>query len=258
MSGQFVVYWLGYATALPALNTLPAGIDVINLFVLNLTTGSSGTTLDTSFISSGGQSWATTLSQAQAARANGVKVCASIIPPKGGLTWNTIPDPTTFASNVQQLIDTWQLDGIDIDPEQGALNPPGGNFTAVMTALGQYFGPQSGTGQRMSYASFDYSFDQPFLSQNAALFDDITLMGYTWTYQQMLVQFQMYSSLVPSQNLLFGIDPTKTPQQESIELAKWQPTSGSKGGMMEFNINGDTDFATAQAILAGMGGSARG
>ena len=159
MAGQFVVYWQGYNKVLPALNTLPAGIDVINLFVLNLTSGSSGTTLDTSFITSGGQSWETTLSQAQAARANGVKVCASIIPPKGGITWNTIPDPTTFASNVQALITTWQLDGIDIDPEQGALNPPGGDFTAVMTALSQYFGPKSGSGQRMSYASFDYSYD---------------------------------------------------------------------------------------------------
>ena len=79
-------------------------------------------------------------------------------------------------------------------------------------------------------------------------------MGYGWTYQQMLIQFQMYSSIVLPQNLLFGIDPTMTSLTETTELAKWQPTSGSKGGMMDFNINDDSssNYSYAQAILGNM------
>jgi chitinase len=261
MAEEFVAYWLGYADAVPPITTLPTGIDVVNLFVLNLESTSSGTTLSTSYISSNKITWDSILLQAQGARANGVKVCASIIPPASGINWNTIPDPTAFAANVYTLIAGWELDGIDIDPEQGDLNPPGGNFTAVMQALGQYFGPQSTTGLRMSYASYDFAFDNSFLSQNADLFDVVQLMDYTANYLQMQAEFDMYSSVVPSANLLIGINANqdssnKTSFSETIDLAKWVASSGgTMGGMMEFNINADTDFQFANGIIATLPGS---
>jgi hypothetical protein len=32
-------------------------------------------------------------------------------------------------------------------------------------------------------------------------------------------------------------------------LAAWEPASGNKGGMMEFNINDDTNYQAANAII---------
>ena len=251
MNQQFIVYWLGYHQNPPKIQLLPKGIDVVNLFLLNLATSSGGTTLDYTYITSSGVSWTDILSQAQAARANGVKVCVSIIPPNATLIWNTIPDPTTFALNVYNLVTSWKLDGIDIDPEQGVGVIPNATFTKVVQALGKYFGPSSTTGLRMTFASYQLSSDKSLLSQTHALFDAVTLMGYFWSYNTMISQFKDYASVVGSENLLFGIggDPWSTSYEETIQLAKWQPSAGSKGGMMEFNIDDDPSYKFANGII---------
>jgi chitinase len=247
---KFVVYWLGYHENPPAIQSLPQGIDVVNLFLLNLTTSSGGTTIDYTYITSKGTTWDEILSQAHAAQANGVKVCVSILPPNSSLIWNTIPDPETFAQNVYNLVTQWGLDGIDIDPEQGGA-VDNGTFIAVVKALSKYFGPASSTGLIMSFVSYQFGNDEPVLTPCASLFDYVMLMGYFWDYGTMIQQFEQYAAVVGSQNLMFGIggDPWQTPLSETKELAAWEPSSGTKGGMMEFNINDDTNYQAADAII---------
>ena len=101
---KVIVYWLGYLQNPPAIQSLPQGIDIVNLFLLNLTSSTNGTTLDYKYITSNGTTWEDILSQAHAAKANGTKVCVSIIPPNSELIWNTIPDPEVFAENVYNLV----------------------------------------------------------------------------------------------------------------------------------------------------------
>src|ERR1043166_6456509 len=96
---KFVVYWLGYHQNPPPIQSLPTGIDVVNLFLLNLATSSGGTTLDYNYITSQGTTWDEILTQSHAAQANGVKVCVSIIPPNNSLIWNTIPDSNYLPSH---------------------------------------------------------------------------------------------------------------------------------------------------------------
>ena len=248
---KFVVYWLGYHQNPPLIQSLPAGIDVVNLFLLNLTTSANGTTLDYSYLTSQGTTWQEILIQSHAAQANGVKVCVSIIPPNDSLIWNTIPDPTTFALNVYNLVKAWGLDGIDIDPEQGGGIPPNENFVTVVKALSKYFGPASGTGLIMSYVGFQLFSDRTVLQACASLFDYVMLMGYGWKFGAMVDQFKQYAAIVGAQNLMFGIggDPWQTPLSETEKLAAWEPANGSKGGMMEFNIDDDTNFQAAKAII---------
>jgi len=246
---KFVVYWLGYHQNPPPIQSLPKGIDVVNLFLLNFTSSTNGTTLDYNYITSEGTTWDEILSQSHAAQANGVKVCASVIPPANSLIWNTIPDPATFAQNVYNLVKSWGLDGIDIDPEQGAA--PNAGFVAVVQALSKYFGPASGTGLIMSFVSYELFNDKTVLKPCASLFDYVTLMGYFWTESEMIEQFQAYAAFVGSQKLMFGIggDPWITPLAETQALAAWEPASGNKGGMMEFNIDDDTNYQAANAII---------
>ena len=252
-SEKFVVYWLGYKDNPPPIRSLPQGIDVVNLFLLNLTTSPNGTTIDYNYITSNGTSWATILTQSKAAQANGVKVCVSIIPPNNSLIWNTIPDPDTFALNVYNLVKGWGLDGIDIDPEQGpnGSTPPNQNFVTVVKALSKYFGPASGTGLIMSYVGYQLGGDQTVLKPCAALFNYVMMMGYFWDEATMIDQFKQYAAIVGSQNLMFGVggDPFQTPISESEALASWEPATGQKGGMMEFNINDDTNYQAANAII---------
>lgn len=254
---KFIVYWLGYHQNPPAIQSLPQGIDVVNLFLLNLTSSAGGTTLDYTYITSQGTTWKEILSQSHAAQANGVKVCVSIIPPNSELIWNTIPDPETFAQNVYNLVIQWGLDGIDIDPEQGEV-VDNDTFVAVVQALSKYFGPASGTGLIMSFVSYQLNYDEPVLRPCASLFDYVMLMGYFWSYGTMIEEFNQYAAVVGSQNLLFGIggDPWQTPLSETKELAAWEPSNGTKGGMMEFNINDDTNYQAADAIIQILGSQA--
>jgi chitinase len=252
-SEKFVVYWLGYHDNPPAIQSLPQGIDVVNLFLLNLTTSPNGTTIDYNYITSQGTTWEEILTQSHAAQANGVKVCVSIIPPDSSLIWNTIPDPDTFALNVYNLIKEWGLDGIDIDPEQGGV-VDNATFVSVVQALSKYFGPASGTGLIMSFVSYQLGNDTPVLQPCASLFDYVMLMGYFWSFETMVQEFEAYAQLVGNQNLMFGIggDPFQTGLSETKQLAAWEPTTppnSNKGGMMEFDINDDVNYQSAKAII---------
>jgi len=247
---KFVVYWLGYKDNPPPIQSLPQGIDVVNLFLLNLTTSPNGTTIDYNYITSQGTTWEEILSQAHAAQANGVKVCVSIIPPNSELIWNTIPDPETFALNVYGLVSEWGLDGIDIDPEQGGA-VDNETFVSVVQALSKYFGPASGTGLIMSFVSYELGNDTPVLQPCASLFNYVMLMGYFWPFEIMVQEFEAYAKIVGSQNLMFGIggDPWQTQLPETKQLATWEPSTPPKGGMMEFNINDDVNYQAAKAII---------
>jgi hypothetical protein len=247
---KFVVYWLGYHQNPPAIQSLPQGIDVVNLFLLNLTSSTGGTTIDYNYITSQGTTWDEILSQSHAAQANGVKVCVSVIPPNSSLIWNTIPDPDTFAQNVYNLVTEWGLNGIDIDPEQGGV-PVNEVFVSVVQALSKYFGPASNTGLIMSFVSYQLDNDKPVLQACASLFDYVMLMGYFWTESEMIDHFNRYAAIVGSQNLMFGIggDPWQTPLAETEALAAWEPANPPKGGMMEFNINDDANYQAAEAII---------
>ncbi|HEX3251484.1 MAG TPA: glycosyl hydrolase family 18 protein [Pyrinomonadaceae bacterium] len=249
---KFVVYWLGYHENPPAIQSLPAGINVINLFLLNLAPSKGGTTLDYTYITSKGTSWETILDQAHQAQAKGVKVCVSIIPPAtNDPIWNTIPDPTTFALNVYNLVKNWKLDGIDIDPEQGNDLAPTQNFVTVVQALSKYFGPASNTGLIMSYAGYQPSDDEIVLKPCAKLFDYVMTMEYGGSPQDMISLFNSYAAIVGEQNVMFGIggDPWATQLSTTQTLAAWEPAKGNKGGMMEFDINEDTNYQAALAII---------
>jgi hypothetical protein len=84
------------------------------------------------------------------------------------------------------------------------------------------------------------------------------MMGYFWPLTEMIDQFKQYAAIVGSQNLLFGVggDPFQTPLSESEALAAWEPATGNKGGMMEFNINDDPNYQTANAIIKALSSEA--
>lgn len=239
----FVTYWLGYANQKMIIEELPHGIDVINLFLINL---DPDTTLQHLYLTSNGMSWPSILAGVRIQQNKGVKVLASIMSkPDSKTTWNAIANPARFAADVYDLVaNIWGLDGIDIDPEMGG-DIPNETFIEVVWELSKYFGPRSKTGKTMSYATYQYYADEQLLKQCNALFNYVALMGHIWDPETMISQFELYAGLVGSKKLLFGVQPgndRSTSLNEAIQLSKWQPDNGLKGGMMLFNINIDKDF----------------
>lgn len=246
----FVTYWLGYANQKMIIEELPNGIDVINLFLINL---DPDTTLQHLYLTSNGMSWATILAGVRIQQNRGVKVLASIMStPDPQISWNTIANPAKFAADLHDLVvNKWGLDGIDIDPEMGG-EMPNDNFIEVVWQLSRYFGPRSKSGKIMSYVTYQYYADEQLLKECNALFDYVALMGYFWDMETMTNQFELYAGLVSSKKLLFGVQPgtnQSTSLNEAIQLTQWQPDNGLKGGMMLFNINIDKDFLYTTKLI---------
>lgn len=246
----FVTYWLGHANQKMIIEELPNGIDVINLFLINL---DHQKTLQHLYLTSNGITWASILAGVRVQQSRGVKVLASIISsPVPSISWNTIACPKEFARAVYDIVvNKWALDGIDIDPEM-AGEIPNDTFIEVVWELSKYFGPRSKTGKTMSYVTYQYYADEQLLKQCNALFDYVALKGYFWDMETMINQFELYAGLVGCKKLLFGVQPgteQSTSMAEAILLSKWKPDNGLKGGMMLFNINIDKDFNYTRGLI---------
>lgn len=246
----FIAYWLGYANQKMIIETLPEGIDVINLFSLNLDTEK---TLQNLYLTSNGLSWEDILRGVRVQQQRGVRVLTSIasaVQPK--ISWNTIADPKAFAASVYELVvNTWGLDGIDIDPEMGG-DVPNDTFIRVIMELAKYFGPRSGTGKTMSYVTYQYYADEQLLKRCNAYFDYVSLAGYLWDVETMIHQFELYAGLVGAKKLLIGVQPghhQPSSLTDAIQLSQWQPDNGLKGGMMLFNLNIDQDFHYTRQLI---------
>ncbi len=248
----FVTYWLGFANNGLRLEAIPAGIDVVHLFLLNLW---PQTALDHGYIAGDGISWDEILAGARTLQDRGTKVVATLMstaePP---CAWNLLEDPEGFAAQVHELVvNRWGLDGIDIDPEMtrnGVGAPPNERFIQVIGELERYFGPTSGTGKLMSYVSYELDLDRTLLERKHTAFDYVSLMGYFWPMTEMIAQFKDYAAIVGPEKLLYGVSAASpaTPIGDVAALARWQPPGARKRGMMEFNINQDVDFKYASTI----------
>ena len=98
----FIAYWLGYANQKMIIETLPEGIDVINLFSLSL---DAEKTLQNLYLTSNGMNWESILTGVRVQQQRGVRVLTSItsaVQPK--ISWNTIADPKSFAASVYELV----------------------------------------------------------------------------------------------------------------------------------------------------------
>lgn len=251
----FVTYWFGHAGNGLALAQIPEYFDVVNLYAFDMRPEVG---LDNGLITSGGISWGEILSGARALQARGTKVLVSIRglvrTPQSG---DAPADPEHIASLVEQRVAEWELDGIDINPEidEGGRNLPSNEiFIETVRALGRRFGPASGTGRSMTYASHEFEADRRLLEATQELFDYVSLMGYYWPVTEMIAQFEQYAALVDSERVLIGVSPANpaTPPAEVRALARWQPVDGAKGGMMEYNINQDTGFTYAEIVHEAM------
>src|SRR5262249_53354002 len=141
--------------------------------------------------------------------------------------------------------------GINSSPHEGNVVAPEQAFTRGEKALSKYFGPAANTGLIMSYVGYQLFNDQIVLKPCASLFNYVMLMSYGAKVHAMVEQFKQYAAIVGAQNLMFGIggDPWQTPLSRTEKLAAWEPANGTKGGMMEYNIDNDTNYQAADAII---------
>lgn len=257
---KIMAWWGGFNSIKMPLDSVPDGVDQVHLFLIDLDARPE-VALDTTHITmQQGFTWDTILAQAHRLQHRGIKVIATImgqrgsgakgekyeIPPSAypkAFAFGAITDPETFAATIKKrVIDDWQLDGIDLDVEDGyggeaaaynvELNQDSSAYTistpspdnitrsaAFFAALGKYFGPKSGSGKlfvidRGPKPGYIVAATYPY-------FDQVVMQAYNWYDSARIVKaYQRYAAYFSADQLFFTLNASRAPDgwDENPEL----------------------------------------
>ena len=233
MSSQKLVgYWLGYVAEGNKLTDIPTTVDIVALAFGVLY---SGNTLTLDFLTSK-HSKEEILAGIKFLRARGQKVIMSINGnphyPDGG--WNYC-NPTQFATNVKQILDEWNLDGIDLDDEN-TEELPNENFVNTIKQLRLQLGPNA----IISLPVYMGSNRDAFLSQVKDDISFVSTMAYWGNYNEQIALYQTYADLVGQAKVAIGVAEAANPGQDTdfaIVGSLAQFNKNAKYGMMLWHLN---------------------
>lgn len=277
MAARFVGYWLGYVSNignLNLLNTIPAEVTNVNLFVAGIT--NTGSQLDTDYLCKNYPP-SQLITWSQDLQAQGTQVSMTLMD-SGTIHWNNV-DIATYVQSVNDVaMGTWGMNGIDIDAESGMdpsvyVDTMVNLVTSMRTAIGDnaLLTYTCYTYGQQVLGGYDSNFDAEIIPQIASSIDWINTMGYFWSTSQQEQVFNAYAGLknmTPEKICIgvgcgYGNGYQFTPLSECTTLAAWQPSSTSqKCGMMMFNENNDNEIMSQKpnwtwtnAIAASLAGS---
>jgi len=205
----------------------------------------------------------------KALQARGIKVLWNV---DDNNTWNTATPFTTYngtgltaaqyASFVYTSITTLGLDGIALDIEH-LSSAPNSNWTAVVQALGAYFGPKSSNPTTMMYTAAIYSGGQGYsnIGQSttmAAYFNFVMDMAYGGSYQS---RFTQYSNVIGNGKVMDGLAYGYDSQSTALAYCAWaKALSPVAAGVMVFagNVNKTYTDAIFAVIVPTLPGAASG
>lgn len=242
---KFMAYWLPYAgnDDEMALRDIPSSVNVLALFAGGIHPDTGSAALDIGLAVSGPRKdWDKIIDTAHLLQAKGTKVILSLFVND----WTKAPaslDYDAFARAVKKkVLDEWKLDGIDLDIEG---NPVNANTYKAVNSLAKYFGPSSGTTAILSAVVYETT-GYDVLKNTPGVYDFVATMNY-WAVSGGSNQSTFTSIInagVPAGQVLFGISAEKNFRSTSTpanvqKCVNWNPTQGTKGGIMVFDLGGD-------------------
>jgi hypothetical protein len=262
MSARFVGYWLGYvqnSNNLNLLNQIPSVVTNVNLFKGGVTP--TGSQLNTTFLCTNYDASQLIQWSQQLQQQNGTAVSMSLMDTPQA-PWDSV-DIATYAQSVNSVaLRQWGLRGIDVDAESQMSST---DYVTTMVSLVTSLREAIGNAALLTYTCYTYgqkivtgapdsNFDEEIIPQIAGSIDWINTMGYFWTTSQQEQVFDAYAALpdMSPEKICIGVGcgyqgGASTPLDECTSLASWQPSSGSKCGMMLFNTNNDNQIVTGES-----------
>lgn len=153
-----------------------------------------------------------------------------------------------FASFVKACItDSLHFDGIALDVEHMANTPANSNFIALIKELGKYYGPLSPDSNYTIYTAAIYTGGQAgyAIGQSpdvAKYLNFVQDMGY---FQNNVTRFYRWSDSIGAAKTMIGVAKVYNTLTNAKTAATWQPTTGSKAGIMVFAGNVDSGYTNA-------------
>ena len=264
------------------LTDIPDGVDIVVLFVVKLPNY-----IDTvKYPASGGyigayKSYGSFYSDIKKLQARGIKVIQNI---DDESSWQTTK-PAGYASASayalkmkQVLLDQLHLDGITLDVEHSGTKPSpippfpkyseigyNGWYSASMAAnanyincikeMTKYFGTTAGNELEIASGLDCYAWNN-IASNFVNNFTYFGVQSYDGnsTRTQLMNNYATGTNKIPSAKMVYGHNAeTPSSQSDAVDIAKWTPTQGQKGGVFVYAFNSDPTGYGA-AVLAAVKG----
>ena len=235
-----VEYWGGCCydrNDVGPLDAIPDSVDVVNIFTLGIgKTPDGGWEFEHRGVS-GYNNWADVLTIAHNLQKRGIRiVCTSF---SGNMVNLTGADAAAMAKVVKDSLDSWKLDGVDLDLEYSGATTK--NIDSAVIALGKYLGPDSRTGRLLSMVDYNnYNIDQ--IKRSAKYVDYVMTMSYWNKATQVMTWVKSYGAAIGDiKNVLIGVGQgcainagQATGAGEELKIADTLHASAPGAGMMEF------------------------
>lgn len=242
-------FWLGYVPsgpgAGPPLSATPPSVGRVVLAFGNLFPGN--TTCQSFLTKSNSEDAIRAGIAALRTSSPGTRILLSLIgTPNPAVGWNTgITDPAIFGSWCANLAMDWGLDGFDIDNED-LDSFPGDQFVATVKGMRAAMPDKI-----LTLDTYMFERDQAVIRQLAGVLSGINTMAYFLEFDQMTALVEQYAGVIDPAKIAIGVKADKvgpitqgTAIDDVARLCRWQPSAGTKGGMMLWNLSSDLEHVT--------------
>jgi hypothetical protein len=143
------------------------------------------------------------------------------------VSWDNV-DIKKFAQSLSQLVESWDLSGIDIDGESGCSN-----FASTMITIAQECRAALAKEKTISYTCYTCSDqDKQILIAIKDICTTVTMMDYFDNFEGMTQTAEFYAAIVGRDKISIGVKTGVTPLSQVAQLGPWVVKQGFKGIMV--------------------------
>ncbi len=246
---NYTAFWLGYVPSGPGhgprIGDVPTYIDTLILAFANLYPGN--TTCQSFLFKSNSEDSIRAGMAELKEKSPDTKILLSIQgTPSPNVGWNEgITDPDAFGAWCASLAAEWHLDGFDVDNEDPTF--PGEKFVAAVKGMRAAMPDLT-----LTMDSYLFERDQPIIKELADDLDVLNTDAYFLDFDEMTSLVEQYATVIDPSKISIGVKAGKVgiDQGTSLETTKklctWEPSGGSKQGIMLWNVSNDLESYTGQ------------
>lgn len=177
-----------------------------------------------------------------------------------GATHDSIGYAKTAKHIMDSVVNKYGFDGYDIDIESEPSGQELTDMAGVYKALSKYLGPKSGTGKLLTFDT-NRSGSNSLFQKVYTMVDYVWLQAYgrgastlqsTWSTfapyiqsSQFVPGFSFYEERGYPSNVWYDVTYPVNGTGRAYDYARWEPTSGKKGGVFSYAIDRDAPLTSS-------------
>jgi hypothetical protein len=200
-------------------------------------------------------SYAAIIADVRTLQSRGVKVLMNV---DDATSWNTTTPFTTwndtgltytqFAAFVNAcVIDSLHFDGIALDVEHLGSTAANTNYTNLIKAFGSYFGPKSSNSTSTIYTAAIYDGAQAgyAIGQSTSVAQYLNFVEDMGYWENNTTRFDRWANTIGDSKTMVGVSKQYNTLSNAETAAAWEPTGGTKAGIMVFAGNVDSAYTNS-------------